>query len=794
MSEGFGYLIRAANSGHVKSQHKLSVAYATGVFGAALVPMDASKAILLEYMSALGGSPEAAMGMGYRYLHGIGVPENCETAKTFYEFAANIAADQIRRRGTPVHSERMKISDVEVTSSAGRRDIDAEVVDYYKHLVSVGGDSTAAQALGGMYLLGSRYIEQDVEKAAYYLRIAADAGDVSASGQLGYLMAQQLTMRMSKIGTSHLWKYNKLDAVDGVSSQPTEDVITTIDEDQLKLNAEIKAIMKLLKYASNRGDANGAVGMGYVHFMGLTESVDAASNNRSGFASDIKDARNISQSYSTFFKVQAKHQDAGFYMGEILMGRGQVIERVPESAADLERRRVAKESGEVQLPVPDLQQTVIFKIDPAAAVRAYAVSSQRGNFLALHRLSHLAATGVGMIKSCPTAVTGFKAVAERGDWADSLTKAHRLFDAGDKNSALVLFSSLAAIGFESAQFNTAYLLMKATDLPWLDEQTSPTLVDDAPPVIDIKISGSETHVIIDSPIPTGLLANGKNTHVRKEQSWGQRSIAKVRPGLTPSTTTPNGVLHNSTWSFKSFGSKANCEARALALYAVSASQGSAESFLRVGDCFYYGCGGMSRDKVEAAFFYQLAADLRNTHAIFNLGLMHEAGDGVEQDFHLAKRFYDLAAKEDIDAKLPRAVALFLLSGHRSLQNYMGVPATDKMIASALEMIRSMESLYRRAMDHLAGLLPDDFDTQSKTRTGTTSATLHRHKYSFGSNLLAAKGFLTNLIASSEAQLAARSERKGLGDLVALLALSAAFLFIFRWKKSRRLRVEQRQHQ
>ena len=74
MSEGFGYLIRSANAGHVKAQHKLSSAYATGVFGAALVPMDAGKALLLEYMSALGGSPEASMGMGYRFLYGIGVP------------------------------------------------------------------------------------------------------------------------------------------------------------------------------------------------------------------------------------------------------------------------------------------------------------------------------------------------------------------------------------------------------------------------------------------------------------------------------------------------------------------------------------------------------------------------------------------------------------------------------------------------------------------------------------------------------------------------------------------------
>jgi TPR repeat protein len=42
----------------------------------------------------------------------------------------------------------------------------------------------------------------------------------------------------------------------------------------------------------------------------------------------------------------------------------------------------------------------------------------------------------------------------------------------------------------------------------------------------------------------------------------------------------------------------------------------------------------------AAARYKLAADLHHPHAIFNLGLMYEAGAGVKQDFHLAKRFYD----------------------------------------------------------------------------------------------------------------------------------------------------------
>ena len=168
VSESFDYLFRAAALGNTEAQHRLSAAYATGIYGGALVPVDAGRSLVLEYMSALGGNPEANMGMGYRYMHGIGVPESCDKAQIFYEYAANEAAEQIRGLGTggshPKHSERLKLSDVEVAVAKGRRDVDPEVIDYYKHL-SAGGDANAANSLGNMYMQGSRFLDQDVDIA-----------------------------------------------------------------------------------------------------------------------------------------------------------------------------------------------------------------------------------------------------------------------------------------------------------------------------------------------------------------------------------------------------------------------------------------------------------------------------------------------------------------------------------------------------------------------------------------------------------------------------------------------------
>lgn len=93
----------------------------------------------------------------------------------------------------------------------------------------------------------------------------------------------------------------------------------------------------------------------------------------------------------------------------------------------------------------------------------------------------------------------------------------------------------------------------------------------------------------------------------------------------------------------------------------------------------------------------MAADLRNTHAIFNLGIMHEAGDGVQQDFHLAKRFYDQAAEFDADARTPRALALMLLNSHRSLQETMGVETTSRLTDTLIDTFYRAEMLRQQVM-------------------------------------------------------------------------------------------------
>lgn len=173
--------------------------------------------------------------MGHRYLKGIGVPEDCPTAVSFLEVAANTAAEQISRRGFGLFVDRTHLSDH--VDTRYRKEVDEEVRDlnltsyviklitarvrytlivsnqfmnvlhfctkiclndlavslqvvhYYQQLAEEGDDAYAAM-LGNLFLQGSRLVDQDLSKAEYYLRLAADRAHVHCSAQLGYLMAQ----------------------------------------------------------------------------------------------------------------------------------------------------------------------------------------------------------------------------------------------------------------------------------------------------------------------------------------------------------------------------------------------------------------------------------------------------------------------------------------------------------------------------------------------------------------------------------------------------------------------------
>eukprot|EP01038_Epipyxis_sp_PR26KG_P010471 gene10471-14070_t len=588
--KSFSLLTSSADSGNQYAQHKLSTVYATGIYNEGLVPMDAARALSLEYISALSGNPLANVGMGYRYLHGIGVTESCERALPFYEYAANFAASYIEHLGYQTFPDKLKLSEADDPNARWlKAEATQEVTDYYSHLAEM-GDSMAAFTIGNLFATGSRLIPVDMSKAMYYLNLAAEARNHAASGQLSYLLMKRYIRRKNR---------------------PNQD--TVLPEDVTVLPARIADntthMLELSKFSIRKGDLHGILASGYSYYQGIENEV------------------NITKAVEQFQKLLGAHMDAGYYLGQIYMG----------------------ENGH--------------EIDIASAVQAYTFSSQLGNALAQHRLAHLMNKGIGLARVCSTVAQNFKSVAERAKWSLVLREAHKHYYEGNKQLALFQFAQLSAIGFESAQFNAAYILSKA-NCPSMISLTEPHKnIENAASYIPINKWQSS------SADPT-VSHDNNNQSDNQTVSIGLSDVldAITSQPVKESVATLHRLIEQTKQTKKSIND-IDCETRSLMLFGLSASQGNSESYLKLGDFYYYELAKLEKNRAEAALYYQKAADLKHTQAVFNLGMMYESGDGVRQDFHLAKRYYDMAAEIDGKAKVARDIALYILQSHKYFTAY-----------------------------------------------------------------------------------------------------------------------------
>ncbi|KAK4144360.1 uncharacterized protein C8A04DRAFT_27814 [Dichotomopilus funicola] len=99
---------------------------------------------------------------------------------------------------------------------------------------------------------------------------------------------------------------------------------------------------------------------------------------------------------------------------------------------------------------------------------------------------------------------------------------------------------------------------------------------------------------------------------------------------------------------------------ALIFWTRSSRQNNIDALVKMGDYYLYGIG-TEVDVDKAVQCYTGASDFhQSAQALYNLGWMHEHGVGLDQDYHLAKRFYDAAQATNQEAYLPVALSLLKL--------------------------------------------------------------------------------------------------------------------------------------
>lgn len=115
---------------------------------------------------------------------------------------------------------------------------------------------------------------------------------------------------------------------------------------------------------------------------------------------------------------------------------------------------------------------------------------------------------------------------------------------------------------------------------------------------------------------------------------------------------------------------------ALTQWTRAAAQRNTDALVKVADYYYHGLGVWENTEStrfeKAAKYYQAAADTQQSAlAMWNLGWMYENGIGVAQDFHLAKRHYDMALETNSEAAFPVYLSLIKLYSRSIWHTLMG---------------------------------------------------------------------------------------------------------------------------
>ncbi|KAL6050605.1 Protein sel-1 1 [Balamuthia mandrillaris] len=254
------------------------------------------------------------------------------------------------------------------------------------------------------------------------------------------------------------------------------------------------------------------------------------------------------------------------------------------------------------------------KQDYGLALQYYSAASHAGSLVAQFNLAQMHRLGLSVARSCHTAVLLYKRVVERGRMGQLVDEAHDRYEQGDISGALLRYEKAACMGLELAQSNAAWLyyngLASAGVLPPLPASSS---------------------------LPSSTVEAEITERPSEEQDEAKEQEVNDR-----------------------------AKQMAFDYYKKAAEQKSPGAYLKMGDFHYYGNGRfLQADRSKAAQFYQAASDMRNPQAAFNLGYMHQHGLGLPQDFHLAKRYYDLALTYNpTEAYVPSTLALLALKWHQ----------------------------------------------------------------------------------------------------------------------------------
>ncbi|XP_011527678.1 protein sel-1 homolog 2 isoform X5 [Homo sapiens] len=151
-----------AKEGSCKAQNALGFLSSYGIG----MEYDQAKALIYYTFGSAGGNMMSQMILGYRYLSGINVLQNCEVALSYYKKVADYIADTFEKsEGVPVEKKAL----------------------HYFLKAAKAGSANAMAFIGKMYLEGNAAVPQNNATAFKYFSMAASKGNAIGLHGLGLL-------------------------------------------------------------------------------------------------------------------------------------------------------------------------------------------------------------------------------------------------------------------------------------------------------------------------------------------------------------------------------------------------------------------------------------------------------------------------------------------------------------------------------------------------------------------------------------------------------------------------------
>ena len=555
---------------------------------------------------------------------------------------------------------------------------------------------TALMALAQAYLFGNDYIEPDLSAALEYIKAGVELGIPRAHALMGFLVATGRAPAIAGEGPLEelgraLLHYKFAEVADdpigiavmayrtrygrGVprSCRQASELYSVLSErmaanqpdeaylefhpSYIDLNldtlwstpssASMDDYLHHYEYLGDAGDANALSELGRYYMLAGTDKQDyarareilqeavgagsAAAKAHLGYL--YQHGLGVEKDPNEALRLYREAAAGNSSEGLTLLGRlytrtdGPVEQDVPKGIELLEKATRVKKGGypPASLELGDIYRDGRGTVKPnrVLAAERYSLASF-GSKAALHEL--------GMIQlddNCELAVGLLKAAAEYGTtFSEVMDQGDSFFEAGQYAKALPRFELAAEMGNEVAQTNAAFMYLY-------------DLTGDAVP-----LSSTEKSTATDEGTEGSVARIDKD----EEEEEEERLARKYK------------------YCFYYYKAKAQQEINMNKQLITDATKDvhQGDSFVRLGDMFYYG-HGVAQNYTIAAGFYKHVAE-RNSQAAFNLGYMYQFGIGVPKDLYMAKRLYDSSSAlvQNRLAVWPALVSVFVMHCHSYL--------------------------------------------------------------------------------------------------------------------------------